>query len=194
MLRPSSIVTFAAVLLYSASGFAQSPDAHIEPVKKVLPDIVSAIVQDDLVEALRAANRKRNGMTQAEIDRIEATWQREIDSSNRPLIDSVVENSIAARMRQVIAQRGDLITEIGVIDAAGLSIAQSAPNSDIWQGDEPKWQKTYLVGANAVFIDEVEFDSSTQSMQSQANFTVADPTTGKPIGAVTVGINVDTLM
>lgn len=192
MLRPTSIAAFAAVFLFAAPGYAQQ-DAHIEPVKKILPDIMSAIVQDDLVQALRVSNGKRNGMTQAEIDRIEATWQREIDSANRPLIDSVVENGLAARMRQVIAQRGDIITEIGVIDAAGLSIAQSSPNSDIWQGDEPKWQKTYLVGPNAIFIDEVEFDSSTQSMQSQANFTVKDPATGKAIGAVTVGFNVDAL-
>jgi phosphopantothenoylcysteine synthetase/decarboxylase len=44
-----------------------------------------------------------------------------------------------------------------------------------------------------VFVDEVEEDESTQALQSQASVTISDPETGEPIGAITVGINLDML-
>ncbi len=186
-------ITIVAAGLIAFSGTPAIADSHETPIKQAMPEIISMIVQDDLIEALRASNARRSNMTQSDIDHLEATWQTEIDSSNRPLIDSVVGNSLAERMRQVIEASGNKVNEIGVIDAMGLSIAQSAPNSDIWQGEEIKFTKTFLVGPDAMFVDVVEFDNSTQSMQSQANFTVKDPVTGKPIGAVTVGFNVDAL-
>ena len=190
MLRVITIFAAGLIAIAGSNAFA---DSHEGTIKKAMPEIMSMIVQGDLIEALRASNSRRGQMTQADIDSLEATWQREIDRSNRPLIDSVVENDLAARMREVIARSGNRVNEIGVIDANGLSIAQSTPNSDIWQGEEIKFTKTFLVGPEAMFVDEVEFDNSTQSMQSQANFTVKDPVTGKPIGAVTVGFNVDAL-
>jgi hypothetical protein len=193
MFKLSRIAAATLISIVASPAFAAGEDAHVAKIEKILPEIVSAIVQDDVVATLNATNAKRDGLTQDEIDRLEATWQQEIDSTNRPLVDSVVGNPLSERMRQVIDARSGLITEIGVIDAVGLSIAQSSRNSDIWQGEEPKWRKTYLVGPDAVFIDEVEFDKSTQSFQSQANFTVKDPVTGQPIGAVTVGINMDAL-
>lgn len=190
MSRYAAMPLLAAVSLFATAAFA---DSHEAKVKKILPGIQAAIVQQDVIDTLRATNKARGTMSQAEIDKLEATWKPQRDASVRPLIDSVVENPLAARMRKVIEDNGLTITEIGVIDANGLSIAQSSANSDIWQGEEVKFTKTFLVGPNAVFIDEIEFDSSTQSYQSQANFTVVDPDTGKPIGAVTVGLNVDTL-
>jgi len=61
------------------------------------------------------------------------------------------------------------------------------------QGDEAKWQKTYQAGPDAVFIDEVEFDDSTQSFQTQLSATVVDPATGEAIDAITIGVNVEKL-
>ena len=193
MSRSAVIIVAAFVAALASPAFADSHEAHIAPIKKILPEIMEAIVDEGLVAALRGSNERRKGMTQAQIDQLEAKWQKEIDESSHPLVDSVVENSLAERMRKVVGDSGLVITEIGVIDAQGLSIAQSSANSDIWQGEEVKFTKTYNVGPEAIFIDEVEFDNSTQSMQSQANFTVKDPATGKAIGAVTVGVNVDAL-
>ena len=193
MLRRSAIIVATVVAFAAPPAFAGSHEAHIAPIKEALPEIMAQIVDADLINALRASNSKRRSMNQAEIDALEATWQKEVDRSSRPLIDSVVENPLAANMRKVIESQGDLINEIGVIDAKGLSIAQSSRNSDIWQGEEVKFTKTYNVGPDAIFVDEVEFDVSTQQMQSQANFSVKDPDTGKVIGAVTVGINMDAL-
>ncbi len=65
--------------------------------------------------------------------------------------------------------------------------------SDYWQGDEAKWQKTFSAGANAYFIDEIEFDDSSEMFQAQVSAAIADPATGEPIGAITFGVNVENL-
>jgi len=183
MSRNSFVSFFAATAVDFLSASAASADSHEAKIGKVLPDVRVLIIQRDLIDALRASNMARGTMKQAEIDALEARWKPQRDASVRPLIDSVVENPLAARMREVIADTGSIINEIGVIDANGLSIAQSSANSDIWQGEEVKFTKTFVAGPDAVFIDEVEFDGSTQACQAKADFTVADPETGKPRSA-----------
>jgi len=61
--------------------------------------------------------------------------------------------------------------------------------SDYWQGDEAKFKKSFASGAGGIFIDEVEFDDSTQAYLVQASVPVKDG--GKVIGAITFGIDVD---
>ena len=58
------------------------------------------------------------------------------------------------------------------------------------QGDEAKWQKTYLISANAVFIDAVEEEDGLNI--AQVSLTVARPNNAR-LGAITIGINVDAL-
>lgn len=179
------------ILLFGSDAFAN--EEHVAPIEAKIDSIMSQIVTDITISTIFAANNKRAGITQASIDALEAQWQLELESKNQPLINSVVNNSLGDHLRSVISESDGLIAEINVMDASGLSVGQSSFNSDIWQGEESKYQKSFLVGPGAVFIDEVEFDDSTQSYQSQANATIVDPASGKAIGAVSVGIDVDVL-
>ena len=97
-------------------------------------------------------------------------------------------------LKKVEADSQGLITEIFVMDDKGLNVGQSDVTSDYWQGDEAKWQKTYQVGPDAIHISDVEQDESTQRFQSQLSLPVVDPDTKKPIGAVTIGIDVENLL
>ncbi|MDC7742137.1 hypothetical protein [Rhizobium binxianense] len=55
-----------------------------------------------------------------------------------------------------------------------------------------KFPRSFGAGKDMVFVDEIEKDESTQTLQSQANVTIADDK-GRPIGAITVGVNVEAL-
>jgi len=66
--------------------------------------------------------------------------------------------------------------------------------SDYWQGDEAKFTQTYAVGSDAVHFSDIDFDESSQSYQAQISFTIIDPASGAPIGAMTVGVLADGLM
>jgi len=168
-------------------------DSHVAPIKKVLPGILSQLNSDLVIKALMASNSSRADMSQAQIDELEKTWQSERKAPARPLIDTIVKNPVADHLRTVLKGSGGVISEINLMDAKGLSIAQTDQNSDIWQGDESKYKKSFLVAPDAVFVDELEFDGSTESYQSQANATIVDPASGKAIGAVSVGISIDKL-
>ena len=79
------------------------------------------------------------------------------------------------------------------MDNKGLNVGQSNITSDYWQGDEAKWQDTFMQGANSIHISEVEEDETTQTYQSQLSLPVIDPSSQSVIGAITIGINVDAL-
>ena len=68
-------------------------------------------------------------------------------------------------------ETGGAITEVFVMDAQGLNVAASGPTSDYWQGDEAKFQETYLKGAEAIHVSEVEFDESSQTYSVQVSVT-----------------------
>ena len=80
------------------------------------------------------------------------------------------------------------------MDAKGLNVGQSSITGDYWQGDEAKYQKTFPTGADAVFIDDPEWDDERKIWISQLNLTLADEDGKTPIGVATVEVNLTELM
>lgn len=184
-----SLIALAAAVLLLANG--ASATEHEQEIRKILPEIRSAVLRPDIIDALRAQNERYRDVTQSSIDSMEATWQSELESSTQPLISSIVDNKLAVRMRRVAEATG--VEDIVVIDARGLSVAQSTAGTEVWLGREPEFAKTVETGRDAVFVDEVDYHEPTQSYQSRVSFTVIDPDTSEPIGAITIGFNVDAL-
>jgi len=192
---------FAVLSAVVAGAFAiavQSPvlaaEDHVELIRsKVLAQAQALASDPRVIAAVESQNRKSAGLGQSDIDRLDKQWRSETAATSRPLIDGVLANELSQFLGKVKTDGRGLYTEIFVMDNKGLNVGQSDVTSDYWQGDEDKWQKTYGKGANAVLIDDVEFDESTQSFQSQLSLPVVDGGTGDVVGAITIGINVDLL-
>lgn len=179
-------------LLIAAPAFASTD--YVSMIEKLVAGGLRAEVTAPVVlAAIREQNAQNAGLDQAGIDALDLQWRAEVKAGDGPMIKETMANAISDHLKSVQAKHGGLVTEIFVMDFLGLNVGQSEKTSDYWQGDEAKFQKSYGAGASALFVDEVEFDESTQTMQSQASFTIVDPTTGGAIGAVTVGFNVDLL-
>src|SRR3546814_3027863 len=73
------------------------------------------------------------------------------------------------------------------MDRSGLNAGQSAITSDFWQGDEAKFQKTFQVGPDAIFVDDIEINEDTGAEIAQLNMSIAQD--GKLVGAITVDVN-----
>ncbi len=146
-----------------------------------------------VLSALAAQNAANKGLSDAEIDALDKAWRAEVGAGGGAMIDAALSSAASATLKDMQAASRGLITEVFVMDVVGLNAAQSGLTSDYWQGDEAKFQKTYPVGPDAVFVDEVELDESTQTLQSQVSFTIVDPASGAAVGAVTIGVNVDLL-
>lgn len=146
-----------------------------------------------VINAIKAQNEKHAGFDAGKIDAMDQQWRAEAKAGGGPLIEEILAQEISKFLHEKKGELGGIVTEMFVMDNKGMNVGQSDVTSDYMQGDEAKWQKTYQAGAEAVFVDEVEFDDSTESFQSQLSATVTDPETGEPIGAITIGINVEEL-
>ncbi|MEO3429395.1 hypothetical protein AAFN88_11090 [Pelagibius sp. CAU 1746] len=181
----------AGTLLATA---AWASEAHVAPATDFAKNTVKQWVSSaTVIEAVKAQNAKHAGLSQADIDNMDKDWRSQTDAGSKPMIDAVLGNALSSFLRQQKDSSQGLVTEVFVMDNRGLNVGQSDVTSDYWQGDEAKWQKTYSAGPDAIFVDEVEMDESTQTFQSQVSMSIVDPASGEVIGAITVGINVDAL-
>lgn len=146
-----------------------------------------------LVSAIVAQNAVTAAYDQAKIDALDKQWRAEVDAADKPLISATLGNPASVYLAKVLEDSKGVYTEIFATDNKGLNVAQASVTSDYWQGDEDKFTKTFPVGADAIFLGDVEQDESTQQFQQQVSFTVTDPATGTPIGSITVGVNLDQL-
>lgn len=144
-----------------------------------------------LVDALRAQNAAYADLTQADIDALDTAWRAEVGSSSMPSVTPVLNNAAADFLREQIAASGGQITEVILMDSHGLNVAVSHVTSDMWQGDEAKHAETFDIGAGAVHYGEIEEDESTGAYQAQISFTIVDPESGEPIGAMTVAVDAE---
>ena len=168
---------------------------EFEPqIREVFEQRLKSWVENPMViEAIKQQNHENQTMSAAGIDALDKDWQRQVKAGGGPLIEHMLSKEASVLLAKRKAGSNELVTEVFVMDNKGLNVAQSDITSDYMQGDEAKWQETYAKGANVVFIDDIEFDDSTEVFQSQVSATITDPSTGEPIGAVTFGINIEAL-
>jgi hypothetical protein len=182
----------ALVSLFAASpAFAE--DAHVAPVTEYVDATVKPWLSDPvIIEAIKAQNAANAALDQAGIDALDQKWRAEVEADSHPMIDGVLASPVSAFLKAKQEASGGTITEVFVTDAKGLNVGQSDVTSDYWQGDEDKFTKSFGAGPGALFVDAAEKDESTQMLQSQASMTIVDEA-GKPIGAITIGVNLDQL-
>ena len=194
MTHPIRTLAAAGCLLGLFASAAHATESHVELIERFAERTVKQWISEPiLIAAVKAQNTRYADLTQAQIDSLDIQWRTETALSRKPLINEISGNELSKRLMALKAETKGVVTEVFVMDSRGLNVAISDITSDFWQGDEAKWQKTFLAGPGATFIDAVEHDSSTDSFQSAVSIAVTDPESGKVIGAITVGIDVDEL-
>ena len=159
----------------------------------IVEDMRRTFSTDIVLMSLRGANEERKTMSQSEIDAFDKQWRAEREQSKKPLITSTLAGPLSNYLTRVQAHSGGLIAEIIVVGLKGLNVGQSSITSDMWQGDEAKFQRTVGVGPGEVFIDEAEFHDESGTWRAQINMTIDDPDSGEPLGAATIEINLTEL-
>ncbi|GHD62722.1 hypothetical protein GCM10017083_51880 [Thalassobaculum fulvum] len=141
---------------------------------------------------LAALNARQADLDQATIDDLDKQWRDERKADDQPLITAVLSSPLSGYLLRIQAGSAGLFTEIFVMTAKGLNAGQSSITSDYWQADEAKFQKTFDVGPDAVFVDEPEYNEETATWRAQVNLTLTDAS-GAKIGAVTAEVNLTEL-
>ncbi|MDG4721288.1 MULTISPECIES: hypothetical protein [Thalassospira] len=187
---------FATVLLAAPGAVmakAELPgDPNVLITDALIKDIRDWLANPVVALSINSQNRLRKDMTQDQIDAADNQWKAEREAQDQPLVAAILTNPLSSYLTQVQARSGGLYAEIFVMDAIGLNVGQSSITSDFWQGDEAKYQNTFPKGANAVFIDDAEYNEESDSWRSQLNMTMNDENR-QPIGAVTIEVNLNEL-
>lgn len=188
------IAAAALSVAFSTASVADEAEIKAKAESYTKTEVAKWVADADVIAALNAANAANASYDQGKIDALDKQWRDEVGAAARPLIDQVMGSAASAKAKSWCDGAGGVVTEIIVMDNKGLNIGICDATSDYWQGDEAKYTNTFTKGAGAVFVDDVEQDSSTQKFQVQASMTVVDPASGQPIGVVTVGLDAEGLM
>ena len=176
---------FMAMVVISVTGMVYAGE---KAPRKVVDLANSTLVKHGtdpvMVEAVKAENAK--GKTLDQIKQMDEKWRAHAGIADymKTLMDSECGKYLLG-----IQGSAPYYAEIFVMDNQGANVAMTDKTSDYWQGDEAKFKKSFANGAGAVFVDEVEFDDSTQAYLVQVSVPVRDGDT--VVGAITFGIDVD---
>lgn len=191
-----TLFTIASLFLLSMSAPASAAEAPQSPDMAVIGPALIKEIRDWANKpvvwlTVEERNREHASLDQAKIDALDKQWRAERKSTDQPLITAVLSNPLSEYLTRIQARSVGLYTEIFVVDDKGLNAGQSSITTDYWQGDEAKWQKTFLVAPDAVFIDKPEFEKKTGTWRAQVNMTLAKD--NKAIGSISVEINLTEL-
>ena len=188
-------ISVLAVSTLMVSGAAVAENEFEPQLLEMFESQIRPILTEPLVlDAVAAQNAAHAELSDADITALDDQWREAAAAGGGGVVDEVLGRELSGYLQQIQGDSDGMITEIFVMDNRGLNVGQSAVTSDYMQGDEAKWQETFLVGPDAVFVDELEFDESTDAFQTQVSGTIVDPATGEPVGAITVGVNVESLL
>ncbi len=169
------------------------PDVSALVDAAAMQDIRDMLASEILTLSVLAQNEHRGSLKQADIDALDKQWRAEREQADKPLIATTMASPLSSYLIRRQAASLGLYSEIFVMDANGLNVGQSAITSDYWQGDEAKFQKTFQVAPDAVFIDEAEWHEGSRTWRVQVNLALIGDEPGKAIGAATVEINLTEL-
>lgn len=194
-MQPSRLFLSACALAISGAAAVAEP-AKPDINALVTPDVIKEIrgwIETDIVRvSIDTQNKRLTKLDQAAIDALDQQWVKEREAADKPLIAATLSNPLSIYLSRMQGRSLGLYAEIFVMDQNGLNVGQSSITSDFWQGDEGKFQKTFDVAPDAIFIDEAEFDDEMKVWRGQVNFTVTDAA-GTSIGAATVELNLTEL-
>lgn len=178
-------------LVSPASAETAKPDVHRLITAPVVEEMRHWIETDIVRISVGAQNARLQKLPQDQIDALDAQWRAERESDDKPLIAATLSNPLSVYLTRLQGKSLGLYAEIFVMDHNGLNVGQSSITGDFWQGDEAKFQKTYDVSGDALFVDEPEWDEDNKIWRGQVSFTLTD--NGKSIGAVTMEVNLTEL-
>jgi hypothetical protein len=117
--------------------------------------------------------------TPEQIKRRDAAW---IANPHDPLRQVIVRAPCSGRVHELVKDDA-VVVEAFVMNDRGTLVCSINETSDYWQGDEAKWQKTFVDGHDP-FVEDPAFDVSTGTYAIQVSVPLEDK--GKRIGAVTL--------
>jgi len=184
MYPPLSLTLGLASSLVLSQAPRADPAAFRARATRALPQVRSMAQDATVVGAVVAQNARHLDM--GFIRRVDREWQATVGVSG--FMKKHLESPCARALRAAAA-RMPAVVEAFAMDARGALVCSIAKTSDYWQGDEPKWQRSFAGGSGGELVDGPLFDESSQRYSIQISVPVKD---GDRVGgALTVGFSLE---
>jgi len=178
------MVLGTTVMLVALAGQAEAPvAARVKETAVARVPKAQTIARDAAIHAAVVAS---NAVLEPpeEIKRRDAAWIAKRPDSLR---QTIVKAPCSDRIRDLVKD-DPLVVEAFAMNDRGTLVCSMAETSDYMQGDEPKWQKTFLEGKEA-FVEEAAFDASSGKYAIQLSVPMVEG--AKRIGAVTLTLKLN---
>lgn len=180
------IAALAALLLLSPPALSQ-PVPPAARAEALLRAEAAALVADPVVlDALRRANREREGLTPGAIRALDERWRGEAKGGPAPFVRLHLDSPASDRLRDRREAGAGRVANLFVYDRLGLNVAQTWVTHDYWQGDEDQYRLTVPKGPGALQMGPEEQDDVVNRPVIAGSMTLTDPADGAVLGAVTV--------
>jgi len=170
-----------------APSWAEPPQAEDQAF--VIQDFAAVELQKMGVVPVIVAAVKQANAEHKTLDEIKARDQAWRDAPGITAFMQAMLMSKCGLYLQQLRQSSAFYAEIFVMDNQGANVCMTDKTSDYWQGDEAKFQQSFLNGVGAIHIGEIAFDDSTHTYLVQVSVPVKAG--DAVIGAITFGIDVE---
>lgn len=132
-----------------------------------------------IIAGVRQANAEYEGITLAEIERLDQRWRSAegVDEFIEPFLTNEV-----ARALLEFQEDHPGFSEIFVTGMHGLNVGQTNKTTDFYQADEDWWVESYNNGKGKSFHGPIEFDESAQAEAISLYVPVMDAETLEVLG------------
>jgi sensor histidine kinase regulating citrate/malate metabolism len=140
---------------------------------------------------VQKANAQHANYSKTQIRALNKQWQQQLNSSDKPLINSVMNNGLSALLEKIEEHSNGLYQGIIMTDSKGLNIGQTYMTGQYWQGGKSFWKKAFKTSPGNPYI----FQGSNRKGQLKPAM-IALPildSHNTPIGVVAVDINISKL-
>ncbi len=185
------LIALTVVTLASPTA-AQTDPAARQKVQRYASDLGATFTSDPaLRDAIRASTQQHRKFGYPETLAEDARWRDEMAADRkgpRPLVDSVSNNPISAKLKDIVASApGGAVIDIQVMDGYGWNVAQTSLTSDFYQGDERAWQSVISAELDKVALSAPE--TGDGRLLIQAALPVVDGES--VIGAVAIVVDAE---
>lgn len=192
MFRPTAFMFAIMAAIVAGTAFAEMSSGPVHEcfsqtqLKRLLRTKIETIEEmassQTIIDAVRKQNR--SSLSPAKIKQIDAEWIQTNDHT--PFKTSLQENTVGKYFQSLINFNESIYNEAFLTDRRGANIAAYPATTDFWQGDEEKWIASFNDGSGDVYVGNIEFDESTQTIAIQISVPVMDE--GEAIGVLIVGV------
>jgi hypothetical protein len=162
-------------------------------IKDRIIDVSSIAGEPNIVDAVKAANRRYGGIGEeaiaARIQTIEGQW-------DTPNADLLVKDMMSSRASRWLLQQHTLnprLLKIIVADENGAAVAATGKPIHYVEANQEHWQAVYAGGKGAVNVTDVRYDAATQSDYVEIAVPVLEERSGRFVGVVSALVDMSGL-